>query len=307
VDDAFAGGVCRCPYCKAMVMVPGRAEAAASARPEAPPVRPAAPPAADERAAEPAAARHVPMARRVLLTPAAGVLVAALVLGLIGGGIYLAVRLAGAGRQEPKRPGNGPPRPAGRRNPYALRTTPDGDPTIAGLALRPPLVYCIDNSAALRPVYDPVCGLVLASVAAMSAEDRFTVLLCSHKDDEQNPRQWAMPGGYVGGGRAGRAAAKAFLRPVTWFDGSELIATLQRAMLMRPGTIVLCSAAEVPTAGRLGQQARQIGAAVVTIAVTADAEAAASMAELAEASGGRSWAVTPAELDRLYEAAERAK
>lgn len=44
IDEAFAGGVCRCPYCRAIVMVPGDATGGSGGsvdRPSAPPSRPA--------------------------------------------------------------------------------------------------------------------------------------------------------------------------------------------------------------------------------------------------------------------------
>ena len=55
IDDAFAGGVCRCPHCKALVVVPAAEAVAVSDRPDFPavrpepptPVRPDAPPGAD--------------------------------------------------------------------------------------------------------------------------------------------------------------------------------------------------------------------------------------------------------------------
>ncbi len=60
VDEAFAGGVCRCPDCKALVRVPGQIGEAAPNGP-----RPEAPGAADETPSGLAAAqgREIPTAR----------------------------------------------------------------------------------------------------------------------------------------------------------------------------------------------------------------------------------------------------
>lgn len=38
VDEAFAGGMCRCPHCKATVLVPADSDSTARQQPEAPPV-----------------------------------------------------------------------------------------------------------------------------------------------------------------------------------------------------------------------------------------------------------------------------
>ncbi|RPI64557.1 MAG: hypothetical protein EHM48_00600 [Planctomycetaceae bacterium] len=40
VDEAFAGGVCRCPYCKALILVRGTIADATGPRPDSPDVRP---------------------------------------------------------------------------------------------------------------------------------------------------------------------------------------------------------------------------------------------------------------------------
>ena len=43
IDEGFAGGVCRCPYCKALAFVPGEMGAtSAGKRPDAPTARPEA-------------------------------------------------------------------------------------------------------------------------------------------------------------------------------------------------------------------------------------------------------------------------
>ena len=76
VDEAFAGGVCRCPYCKALVMVPeGDARESKIVRPDAPGSEPASEP-------KPVDEKNVPMANPVRLQSyiAIGAIIALLLL-----------------------------------------------------------------------------------------------------------------------------------------------------------------------------------------------------------------------------------
>jgi hypothetical protein len=92
VDEAFAGGVCRCPYCKAIVFVPGRVgQESGSQRPDAPvglsdPLQ-ARRISAEEAAAVASRQQHIPTAHRaktwyVVVMSLVLAVVAAVALGL---------------------------------------------------------------------------------------------------------------------------------------------------------------------------------------------------------------------------------
>ena len=61
IDEAFAGGMCRCPYCKAISLVPESAGQGDSPRPASPTERPSAPPPG--RPMAPPGGEHHPASR----------------------------------------------------------------------------------------------------------------------------------------------------------------------------------------------------------------------------------------------------
>ena len=106
LDDGFAGGVCRCPYCKEIVLVGQGQDGATAARPEAP--RPEAPAGQPSAGAAPAAAsqeavvvgevipqiHEVPMANPVRLQGIVTLVMIGLLLVMVAGIVWLARRAA---------------------------------------------------------------------------------------------------------------------------------------------------------------------------------------------------------------------
>ena len=302
MDDAFAGGVCRCPYCTETVLVPSRRERGGGERPDSPQGRPDAPPADLEAAAAAAAApappapvraQHIPVANPVRTQ---GIVILILILvAMIGGAVAVAVVLLRAPRRQ-QTPEQQQPDP-GIVNPFDPRPAPGGEGTIAGIEIRSPVVYCIDNGPGMRWTFDLISGVTQASIKSLGSKRRFTILLCGRRDSEGNRRRWAMPGGFHSGGPAGKLKADRFLADVDWYDDANLPATIAKALELKAATIVFCGRRTVADPEGLGARAKAKGASIVTIAVTDDDEAAASLAALAEASGGESRRLTRDELD----------
>ena len=125
MDDAFAGGTCRCPYCKEIVLVGGAPAETTEERPYAPIDRPETPdqaPAAEE-AATPAEAREVPMANPVRIQGVVTIILMGLIVVMAAGAVWLGVAISQAGKvdanlpaQEDEGAGDGQavtPRPSG--------------------------------------------------------------------------------------------------------------------------------------------------------------------------------------------------
>ena len=124
IDEAFAGGVCRCPYCRAINNVPGRRG------PKAFFPRPVAPP--DETAGMRQAATHaevapedIPMADRVVFQGIATIILMLMLLTLVVAGV--AVVITSVTGNKPNGP-NGGPGPDVQPNPF-LASKPQ---TVAG-------------------------------------------------------------------------------------------------------------------------------------------------------------------------------
>ncbi len=325
IDDAFAGGVCRCPYCRSTVFVPGEAmdngrharPDAPGGRPEAPAARPEAPAAAtalaepagafvplesadEEAAPAPAHSEHIPMARPVVLQGIAAIVLWVLVLGMLAGAVALAlhVRNLSDSPSDADAPVAGVPddgaesandNPAAvTADPFAARTTESGLGTFAGIEVRPPVVYLIDNSAGMARLLDAVGGIVGASVKSIGDKAQYTVLMGAEAPEgEEHPI--ALPGGYAPGGDGGRILALDFLSDAMWLGASKAPERIEEALKLSPTprTLVLCSRVAVDDPVRLAGLANAAHCIIHTVVLTRDAAAVASLTQLAEATGGQ--------------------
>lgn len=309
VDDAFAGGMCRCPYCTETVSVPakrsrgkgGRPDTSAS-RPDAPFVEPVAAPApasATEAStpAAPAAAHHIPVANPVRTQ---WVLLLILLAVMASAGIVAVIWLAR--QQERQQPDSGQAEVEVKDvNPFDVapvsETGKAAIAAIAGMKIRAPVVYCVDNSAGMRKTFDAVSAMTQASIESLGQDRRFALLLCARRDADGNERVWVMPGGYRPGGPDGKAKADGFLEAVDCFGDVDLPGTIAKALELKAKTIVLCGRMKVADPEQLGAKAKAGGATIVTVSITDDDERAASLAALAEASGGDNRRFTIDELE----------
>jgi len=297
VDDAFAGGMCRCPYCTATVSVPDKRPRGKGGRPGSPDVRPDAPPvelvepvepvepaaAPATEASTPAVAAHqIPVANPVRTQ---WVLLVVLLAVMIACGIAAAMWLA---RQRGRQQANGEQVEVKDVNPFdTAAVAATGKAAIAGMEIRAPVVYCIDNGEGMHRIFDLLSAMTQVSIESLGPDRRFALLVCARRDARGDERTWEMPGGYHAGGAEGRAKADGFLADVDWFADVDLPGTIAKALEIKAKTIVFCGRAKVADPKQLGAKAKAGGATIVTIAITNDDEAAASLAALAEASGGQ--------------------
>jgi len=281
MDEAFAGGVCRCPYCKATNVVPGERRQVRDDRPDRPdsPQAPAA--GADAR-------RTIPLAKPVKVQGILTLILLALLFGLSAFAAAYGLKMY-KGRQEDTSPPPPPP-----PNPI----TDVAGVQVAGLALRTPVVYVIDASGSMGDFYDPAAVLLRHSVRTLAASDHFNIVCLTEGKVEM-----LSDGGWVAGRGGSDAQVKAFLFDRQPKGVTALRDGLVRALALKPGTVVVLAAKGVEDPDALIAQAQGADIRVYTVTPAGDPDAAEALEALSEKTAGKHRAFTDADLmDWLDEA-----
>ena len=277
IDEAFAGGVCRCPFCTAIVMVPGGDGGEDVVRPGAPIERPAEPGSEPVQAEVPTkvAPSSVPMARadRTMTFMAAGT-VALLVL-VLAGAIVMVVLTSS---KPPAPVAQNEAAPTLQNEPASAVKGPAADPfktvikgpAIAGdIQLVPPIVYVLDGGQVMTDVFDKAVAVTRVSVLTLGANDKFTVLVSASESDSSTDAEppagapankaasgpvdkpvarttgsdLVLPGGFIAGGTKNEGAFGEWIRGYQGIDvpngKTDIIASLDAALRLKPRTIVL--------------------------------------------------------------------
>lgn len=295
IDEAFAGGMCRCPYCKAIMMAPSaRGEVSRAARPD----RPGAP--ADIAAApiqEVESVETVPLAKPVMVQGIVALVLSGLVVLLLILGVVLVVRLcsrlggspAGPGTGVNGRPdktngtsvtGNGddnglPPLPD-PANPFTTRGL-----QVAGVAITSPVVYVLDASSGMRGMYDPAVAVMRYSIRAMGMAGRFNVIVLDEEGAKPLADAWTI------GGEAGDEKTKNFLMAYQAAGASDLADGIRRAMTLKPKAVVVLTAKAVGNADELAQQAKKAGVNIFAVMPDPSPDAVKAMEKLTARTGGQ--------------------
>lgn len=300
IDEGFAGGVCRCPYCKALVVVGGGPMQTVGSRPEAPTERPEAPAARPEApgAAEPAPApaeaaapahiapEHIPMARPVKVQGiVAIVLLGLMIVFLVGGGYLLYIALQNTERDN-SRPFV-PPKPTpSAANP--LNAT--GPNQVAGIAIKSPVVYVVDYSGKMDEFRSVAADLVKRSLVSLK-DGKYNVVLAL---DQEGPRPMAAQFSAAGDGNA----AKEFIEGMFTGGSSKLEDSVQKALEFKPATVVVFATTSKrfesdQVAGTLAAAAKKQGTTIDTIVLGDPEQTNAHLKNLAEQTGGKMLAYQP--------------
>jgi len=285
IDEAFAGGMCRCPYCKALVFVeaaagPGRTGArpgAPAARPDAPTRRPdapapagaPAPAAAGEHAA--ADADHIPMANPVKVQGIITIIILALLVLMVVGGIVGAVMFI------PGKP-KGPPPDENTAPPKVGVVVADKGPAVADINIEAPVVYVLDGGSSMRSVFDGAKATMLESIKTLKSGKFCVIVACEDEDKEVLPE---MPTGSEGASKVLDAL------PLTAGGASDLSRAIKAALAKKPKTIVLFAQKPVDDAKALAQQAKSQNTVIDAICIKGDSDAAATLQTLAQGAGGQ--------------------
>jgi len=268
IDDAFAGGVCRCPYCSTLVFVPeeGGEAAAGGPRPESPTARPQTP-AEMEAVAKARGQEHIPVALPVKIQGIVTIVLIGLLFAMFIGAValYLAYR-----PREPKTTAI----EDYEINPFIITIK---GPAVAGnIPLEPPVVYVADAGGGMSEVFDYVDVMVRKSLPTLG-EGPFTVLLAREKEPKSL-------GAMKPAGAASQEALDDLFR--TPCEGSSDVPLAFKAAIdLKPKTIVLFTAKAVETVGNLVSMAKEQGITVHTVLLGPEEESARL---LAKETGGRS-------------------
>ena len=275
IDEAFAGGVCRCPYCTAINNVPLHGEPGVSAvtQPQA------------QAAKVSGKAASIPIAERVGFQGVAAIFLIAALLAMLIGGVVVAVHFAGNG--EPG--GNGDPDGSGMNgastNPFVSADLP----SVAGnLPVTSPVVYVVHANLDMEEAYGYVCRMIDASSVSLGEGQAAVVI---HGDGGAE----VVTGGLV-------AASTMSLYPaerIEWAWGNDVGVGLSAAMDLNPATVVLFARDWAKQTDEVVDRAKQANIRIVTVVPGASGTMAESMARLAQATGGSSRAFTLSELSAL--------
>jgi DNA-directed RNA polymerase subunit RPC12/RpoP len=317
IDEAFAGGACRCPYCKAIVMVPGESRGgAAPDRPSAP--RPDAPGDVPAQAAAAAAVvpEDVPMADPVAIQSYAAVVVIALLsVAMIVGVVVVVMHLRGG----EKKPVQTPEELLGVGAPVVnpLKPTIEG-PSVAGdVKILAPVVYVIDCGDSMEQMIDFSAKIVSVSVDSLKTDEKFSVIMALSKGDaaHETAETVKLPSGtvmfqnaMVNGGEASEKEALKFMtgleetRPTGKVDVTPAI---KAALDLNPKTVVVFTNKTIEGADALTEAAHKAGIQLVMMAMQADDDVKDSFKKLADSTEGQSRAYTMGALQAWVDQAKQ--
>jgi len=303
VDDAFAGGACRCPYCRAINVLrearaaepqrtdrpeapsgPPRAGAGEGTSQASPPEAPPARPGMRAGAATPEqsggrAHRHIPTARPVRAQGIVGLVVAGLLLALLAGGAWLVLKLglwSGGPRQNGPE-ATAPPQPRPR------------SVDVAQQPVRVPVVYCVHAGGEAAEL---AADLVRLSTKQLESGVRFDVYVPVAGDG----RWLAKPGGWRRADEDAAGAVARFLRelPAERPTLAEAVtAALERVKGRVPSAGGIAVLTDAPVSGdqveplrAAAQRAKQAGVPLTLIGLTDAPGQAERLDEIAQLSGG---------------------
>ncbi len=355
IDEAFAGGVCRCPYCTAIVYVPDdsatkkrkRRPETPKPRPESPAPRPKAPkPAAGipaladsnedtavdlpvvttsnedtaldlpvvtgsnedtaidlpavtdapsarvsetrDEADKALAAAHgqanIPTAAPVKLQGIVSIVLAVLLVGMIGGIVYLAIEMT-----RPKVVVDIP------KDYGHTAVTVRDFPAVAGtIKVAAPVVYCIDTSKPMRDVFEAAGNIVIASAKSLKG-GKFNIILVGEDDDKiLSPQP-------IASDKAGVAKAQAFLA-LDLCGLADQTRALKTALDMKAKTVVLLARDSAMGAKALAEGAfKEKSVTLHTIVLDSSDK---GLVEMAKITGGESKSYTLSELETQLQRAD---
>lgn len=288
IDEAFAGGVCRCPYCSAITMVPGDiTQATGGERPDRPlapgmtqPERPPAPTAAPSPApAAPAGHREMPTARPIFVQGVVTMVMISLLVLMVVISIAWSIYYF----RTPTGPGGG----GGGAGPTTTGSTGGGESfgerksALAGMKVQSPVVYVLDAGSGMRDFLDPANMLIQHSVRSLGDAGRFNLLVPTETGLK------SLSTGWVAGGEGGVRQVREFLT-MQAAGVTDLQAATVQGLGQLPKTLVLLAAKRVEDAPAVLEKAKAAGAAITSVGFGGASELAMEQQRLAEQTGGRS-------------------
>ncbi len=254
IDEAFAGGVCRCPYCTTINDVPLH-------------------PGQEPAPAVSKTPKRVPVAKKASLQGLAAIAIFAVLLGVIVSVIVTIVVVTGENPSET-------PTPVGERegsqNPF--KPLGPGRPSfVAGtIKIESPVVYCLDGDASMASYFRYASRITRVSVDSLSEGDSAQVFLIGRLPTES----------IVISGGEGSGALDAALADFTPGDGEDIDSVIERAIETGPKTVVIITRREPEWLW--GDVAAREGVRLITVGIAPAPAAADRLRELAADGGGES-------------------
>ncbi|MCE5325264.1 MAG: hypothetical protein LLG01_02500 [Planctomycetaceae bacterium] len=292
IDEAFAGGICRCPYCRALVPVPGMVDTTRTvARPSAPGARPAAPAGARSAApAKPAGAcgggrvvqtaagaideSQIPEARRVMLQGVTALVMLGALVVLLGFGVWIVISIINP--PPPIDPNHTPE----LRNPFLANRS---RPAVADdIAITAPVVYIVDGagSMSLDSALAYACRMTSASMKSLNG-GQFSIVACQAKEDK------APPGGLIKANKGGLGNAEMFLVSIEPNGLTDLGRAMQKAMSFSPSTVVVLTRKGSETLKGMTEAIKLAKIRIVIVGICPTETDAKSMSDFAKSVGGQ--------------------
>jgi len=272
MDEAFAGGVCRCPYCGALNMAGGSAASGGgSGRPDRPD-RPDAPgaAAAPEEAVD-VEPEHVPLARPVRIQGIVALVLMALLLMMIAAAGVGAYMIFGGDGDNGGGNGNGP------------ITT--GEPSLIDVPITAPVVYVLDASGDTQYLYGSAKDVVRHSVRSLRGSRKFQLLLVRSTGVESPSTDW------LTGGEGGDDTVKPFMNARFAGGRTDLAAAVERGIMLKPKTLAIISGSALSSdpdrVSALAAKASKAGIVVQCVSLGAFEDVSGPMEKLSEATGGQ--------------------
>jgi len=301
IDNAFAGGVCRCPYCRALVFV------ADDSGPTEDPHRPASPmerpttPEELKAVAESRGQKDIPLADPVKLQGIVTLVMIGVLVAMVVGGIVLLLTSGdnGAGDGGPK---NGSGSDSGQGplvDPFRKGMALRGSWVAGNVTIESPVIYIIDGGDAMRDLFDFALVMIRVSVGSLSEKDMFTVLLCK---DIGGQDAFMDETGYRTG--TNEEIVEKFLGKYTCKGLTDLNRSIAAAVARQPKTIVLLSGKPVANVAETAKLAKAKNIRIMAIAMGDRPDVKKTMADLARATGGHSRTYLLSDLDN-YDVPQR--
>jgi hypothetical protein len=298
VDEAFAGGVCRCPYCSEIVNVPGGEMGGGRIRPVEPGGRPESPMGVDERPDSPEAAavstsvpadpapkpEHIPLARPVMIQ---GILSIVFLAAFVVMAAAVAFVLYKQLTKPPEIPPTPPP-PAS--NPFEGARV--GAAAIIGIEVTPPLLYLVDGGGSMSDSISYAQKMVRMSLRTIK-EGQVNVLVLTD-EGVKRANEGFMPA--VGA----EEKVKALFAETHGRGATNLEAGVMEALAAKPATLVVMAAKGLgdDAIAAIVAKAKESKTVVHCIVLMEGADIAEAMKKLATQTGGRCKAFSVAELNQ---------
>ncbi len=295
VDEAFKGGMCRCPYCGVLIAIAGASHShldahkpdspSRPARPDSPVSEPSRPDSAIEsQSPEPGIQDYVPVAKPVFLQGITSIILIAVIgVMLVGGSIVAAHFLM-----------HGWPTPPSAADNNGRDDKPDileGPAILDILGLTPPVAYCLDNSENMGEVKDAAINMVLHSLESLDGGE-FSLIIV---DDGGVV---VFRGGMVKADSESIRSAGDFMNARGVSGAAELGQCIAAAGRLKPKSVVLLTReTDMTLAGEVRKLGGE-GIRFVGIGLQGDKESARELLELSTETGGEGKSLSEGDLSQ---------